>query len=94
MKAVTGNRLDDGRVVYLAPNDTWTERLICAAQFSDEDAADVLAAAKTRVTEIADAYLIEVDGKAAAGREALRETIRSAGPTVRRDLCKEAGRGR
>jgi len=94
MKAVTGNRLDDGRVVYLAPNDTWTEHLGCAAQFSDEDAADVLAAAKTRVTEIAEAYLIEVDGKAAAGREALRETIRSAGPTVRRDLCKEARAGR
>lgn len=94
MKAVTGNRLADGRVVYLAPNDTWAEHLGCAAEFSDEEAADVLAAAKTRVTEIADAYLIEVEGKAAAGREALRETIRSAGPTVRTDLCREAEAGR
>lgn len=92
MKAVTGNRLADGRVVYLAPDDTWTEYLTAAAQFSDEEAPDVLAAAKARVTEIADAYLIGVEGKAAAGRDALRETIRSAGPTVRRDLGRQARR--
>lgn len=92
MKAVTGNRLDDGRVVYLTPTDDWTERLSCAQLFADDDAAPVLAAARIRVREIADAYLIDVDKEGATGREALRETIRSRGPTVRVDLGKQAGR--
>jgi hypothetical protein len=94
MKAVTGNRLADGRVVYLAPDDLWTECLTAAAQFAADEAADVLAAAQSRVTEVADAYLIDVEAGAAAGREKLRETIRSIGPTVRPDLAREAEAGR
>jgi hypothetical protein len=90
MKAVTGNRLSDGRVVYLSPNDTWTERLACAQFFADDDVEPVLAAAKSRIAEITGAYLIEASEEGAAGREALRETIRSKGPTVRPDLGKQA----
>lgn len=90
MKAVTGNRLADGRVVYLAPNDSWAERLAEAACIADDEAAEMLAAAKSRATEIADAYLIEFEGDEVKGREKLRETIRSAGPTVRCDLGKQA----
>ena len=87
MKAVTGNRLCDGAVVYLADDDRWTPNLSKAARFEDGDAEAVLAAAKTRVTEIAEAYLIDVDETASpAGRQALRETIRKSGPTVRPDL--------
>lgn len=91
MKAVTGNRLDDGVVVYLADDDRWTSDLASAARFEDGDAKDVLAAAQKRVKEIADAYLIEVDDSGApAGRETLRETIRKSGPTVRLDLGYQA----
>ena len=56
----------------------------------DDEAA--LTAAQGRKTEIADAYLITVseDG-ALSGRERLRETIRTAGPTVRLDLGYQAG---
>ncbi|MGE0408361.1 MAG: DUF2849 domain-containing protein [Amphiplicatus sp.] len=90
MKAVTGNRLSDGRVVYLAPDDSWTERLAGAELFSDEEADAVLAAAKARIREVASAYLIDADEKGAAGQKALRETIRAEGPTVRPDLGNQA----
>ncbi|MBB5517250.1 DUF2849 domain-containing protein [Amphiplicatus metriothermophilus] len=91
MKAITGNRLTDGVVVYLAPDGTWTERLEKARLFEKEEAEAALEAARRRVTEIASVYLIEAEpGGKAAGREALRETIRNAGPTVRPDLGKQA----
>ncbi len=94
MKAVTANRLTDGRVVFLAPDGMWADRLALAARFEDASAEAVLLRTRSRVTEIAGAYLIEVDeGGAAAGREALRETIRDKGPTVRSDLGKQSGNG-
>jgi len=92
MKAVTGNRLSDGAVVYLNDNDQWTTHIAKAAQFKPDDADAVLDAALSRTGEIADAYLIEVSEETTpAGREALRETIRTAGPTVRPDLGYQAG---
>lgn len=92
MKAITGNRLSDGAVVYLAGNDQWATRLPEAALFEKGDASSVLGAVLSREAEIADAYLIEVsDGGELAGREALRETIRNSGPTVRGDLGLQAG---
>ena len=91
MKAVTGNRLDDGVVVYLGDDDRWTADLTAAARFEDGDADDVLAAAQSRVKEITDAYLIDVtEAGAPDGRERLRETIRKEGPTVRLDLGYQA----
>jgi len=91
MKAVTGNRLDDGAVVYLGEDDRWTTDLTVAARFDGDDAKSVLAAAQTRVKEITDAYLIDVsDTGAPTGRETLRETIRKSGPTVRLDLGYQA----
>lgn len=92
MKAVTANRLDDGAVVYLSADGSWTADVAAAARFADADAAAALEAAQARATEIADAYLFEVDESGAlAGRETLRETIRKSGPTVRRDLGYQAG---
>lgn len=87
MKIVTANRLSDGAVVYLGDDDQWIEALGAAARFADQDAQSVLAGVQTRVTEIADVYLVDVDeGGALTGRETLRETIRRRGPTVREDL--------
>ncbi len=92
MKAVTANRLDDGAVVYLGDDDRWTPQQDAAARFNDDDAKDVLAAAQSRVKEIADAYLVDVDESGAlTGRETLRESIRKAGPTVRADLGYQVG---
>lgn len=87
MKIVTANRLDDGAVVYLGDDDRWTLSQSAAAKFSNDDAKSVLAAAQSRITEIADAYLVDVDDDGAlTGRETLRESIRRKGPTVREDL--------
>ncbi len=94
MKAVTANRLADGRVVYLAPDGAWTERLVNAAIFENIEAENALASLGASAIEFADAYLIEVhtDGYP-SGREALRETIRNSGPTIRTDLGKQAENG-
>ncbi len=91
MKAITGNRLSDGAVVYLGDNDLWTEQKSEAARFDDGDVAPVLHAAQLRVREITDAYIIDVSADGApAGRAIIRETIRGAGPTVRGDLGLQA----
>ncbi len=91
MKAITGNLLTNGSVVYLADNDQWTLQRSKAARFDDDDVAPVLAAAQSRVREITDAYIIDVSADGApAGRAVIRETIRGAGPTVRRDLGFQA----
>ena len=91
MKIVTANSLQDGAVVYLSDDDQWSPNQFKAARFEDSDAADVLAAAQSRIEEITDAYLVTVsDDGEIIGREKLRETIRKAGPTVRRDLGLQA----
>ena len=93
MKLVTGNRLDDGVVVYLTDSDVWTTQLDCAAHFSKDDADDVLQAALLRVREVAGAYLIDVEERTPAGRERLRETIRSDGPTISYLPNQQTGNG-
>jgi len=91
MKAITGNRLSDGAVIYLDDNDQWTSRLGEAAQFQNKDSVAVLEAVQSRTIELADVYLIEVGSAGApAGRQALRETIRQSGPTIRSDLGYQA----
>ena len=95
MKAVTANLLSDGGVVYLGADGAWVARLRAARLFADAaDAEAARARAAARVTEITDAYLIETtaDGSA-AGREAIRDTIRDNGPTVRPDLGKQSAGG-
>ena len=91
MKAVTANLLHGGRVVYLGTDGSWADSITEAALFEGEAADAALAAAERRATEIAGAYLIEATPEGPAGREALRERIRNAGPTVRADLGKQAG---
>lgn len=93
MKAVTGNRLKDGVVVFLTDEDQWSEDIAVAARFADDDAGDVLAAAQRRTAELADAYLIDIDDDGApSGRATIRETIRTLGPSVRADLGYQANR--
>ena len=92
MKAVTGNRLSDGSVVYLSAKDQWVSQLSHAALFEKSDATNVLRAVQTREGELADVYLIDVseDGKL-QGRDALRESIRQVGPSVRANLGQHIG---
>lgn len=89
MKIITGNRLLDGAVVYLGDDAAWTDD-ISRAQRLEQNADAALASARTRVTEIAGAYLIEISADGApTGRETVRETIRLNGPTVRPDVGRK-----
>ena len=93
-QVITGNRLNDGVVVYLDAAGGWSERL-AEARVADDDAsaADILRLAEhpDQAVRVIDPFLIEVvveDGVLRA--ESKREAIRATGPTVRRDLGKQA----
>jgi hypothetical protein len=82
MKALTGNRLDDGEAVFLG-QEGWVERFADAKLFDDEDEALAAEAhAKTEITVVVNSYLIDViasDGGFAP--LSFRERIRALGPT-------------
>jgi hypothetical protein len=91
VKIVTGHDLLTGEVVYLTAEGAWRPRLAEAAGL--DDAAAEIARASVDPTRITNVYLIAADAPGApAARERLRETIRAQGPTVRRDLGKQAER--
>ncbi|HNR75519.1 MAG TPA: DUF2849 domain-containing protein [Parvularculaceae bacterium] len=90
MKAITANRLSDGAVLYVGDDESFVDRFEQARLFEPGEAEKVLAQVLNRKTAIASAYLIEAEATGPIGREALRETIRKNGPTVRRDLGKQA----
>ena len=92
-QVLTANRLRDGDVVYW--NDgIWIEMFAKAQIFADKAAADAaLAAAQAFVTDriVVNPYLFPVreeEGRIRAVEE--REIVRSEGPSVRRDLGKQA----
>jgi hypothetical protein len=91
---VTANRLADGVVVFQDARGGWAEDFARAAVHADAAALQAaLAEAAEAVARalIVDPYAIEValrNGRYAP--KALREAIRASGPTVRRDLGKQA----
>ena len=88
---VTANRLIDGIVVFQDEAGGWSEDFARAA--SHEDAAAALARAGEDVAAslIVDPYAIDVELRNGHYTpKALREAIRATGPTVRRDLGKQA----
>jgi hypothetical protein len=86
MKLLTANRLNDGRVIYLGEDDAAVEA-IDAARILDADAADAaLVLAQSRPAVFVNPYLIEVEDRAPSGRDRLKESIRSIGPTVGHSL--------
>ncbi len=83
MKAVTANRLTNGRVVYWTAGQGWSEQIADALALEDSEAEAALALAlKTESTEVAGPYLIAFENGQPAGRERLKETIRLTGPTA------------
>jgi hypothetical protein len=82
-------------VVYLTADNRWSESLQDAEVAEGAEAgAALLARGEAFFTEtnyVLDVYLFEVE-PAETGLRAVsvRETIRQAGPTVRRDLGKQA----
>lgn len=101
-QAVTANRLSDGEVVYLAPDGRWSERLDdcrTAAGTADSEAMMEAGVRAEQARVVIGAYLFEVEcapppeggaGGVTLRPAQLREVIRARGPTVRRDLGKQA----
>jgi hypothetical protein len=85
MKAVTANRLTDGKVVYRTPDGAWSPDPAHAARLDAADAQAALDAALGDSLTIVGPYLIEIGEAEAftpAGRKHVRETIRLSGPTT------------
>jgi hypothetical protein len=94
MKAVTGNRLADGEVVFLKGGD-WVTRFADAQLFEADDEAEAAEAhAKTELTIVVDPYLIDVipsdEGWAPLS---YRERLRALGPTNHPEHGKQAEGG-
>lgn len=91
-KVITAWLSATGRVVYLTKDRTWSEDLRDAEILTGPGANDILAWAAADQTRVADPYFMQVteDGKV-AGRETIRETIRSRGPTNHPMFGKQAG---
>jgi hypothetical protein len=94
LQVLTANKLVDGAVVYLAPNGAWVERLDEAQVFetkADAEAALAIGTEAERRQLLVHAYLFEVHQTGDHLRPVKqREIIRAAGPSVRRDLGKQA----
>lgn len=94
VKILTANRLIDGAVVYGGSEGRWVERLSEAAFFGGAAEAEArLAAAAEDVVarKVVEPYLFDAERTPEGLRPLrVREVIRAAGPTVRRDLGKQA----
>ncbi|TWG49161.1 MULTISPECIES: DUF2849 domain-containing protein [unclassified Aminobacter] len=96
MKVLTANRLTNGEAVWLAADHSWTPTIQGAEIALDEATEEkLIRAGKAALckNEVVDVNLIDVelvDGVVRPVR--LRERIRAAGPTNRRDLGKQAER--
>jgi len=89
---IIANRLRDGAVVFLAPNDSWDMAIAAGTLIDTEaDAARLMAVAKQHELscQVIDPQLIEVEVKDGKPRPtAIREAIRAFGPTIRTDLTE------
>jgi hypothetical protein len=94
-QVVIANRLRDGIVVFLGQDGRWVERIESCPPASTEEEGEKLldlAHQAEQRQEIIDPNLIEVeerDGKLVPVKR--REAIRAMGPTIRKDLGKQAG---
>lgn len=92
-KVVSANRLEDGLVVYLCRDDSWSTWIARSEIAGDDAAAEALLARAQKAEadrKVVDSYLIEVaeiDGEVRPTK--YREFIRATGPSVRPDLSKQ-----
>jgi len=97
---VLASRLGDGRVVFLAKESAagsveWASLIQDAAVADDEASAGELLSIGEADAEarhlVVDPYLIDVEGEGATLKPTkYREEIRALGPTIRKDLGKQA----
>jgi len=93
IQVLTANRLRDGDVVYWR-NGAWVEAFKDAEVFAEKSVADTaLAAAQKSVADrvVVTPYLfgVRIENRETRAIEE-REIVRSEGPSVRRDLGKQA----
>ena len=90
-QVLTANRLSDGEVVYLAEDGAWVEsiagaQILTTAEEGEAALAKGVEAERNQI--LVHAYLFEITPDRRPVK--MREIIRAAGPTVRRDLGKQA----
>ncbi len=93
-QVLTANALVLGEVVYWNGTRGWVPVLSDAEVLADDAAENVLkgTAEFVRKRVVVNPYLFDVRVEAGVPRPIkMRETIRAAGPTARRDLGKQAG---
>ena len=94
---LTANRLQDGEVVYLTADGYWSERLQDAVIRQDDEGQAALLAtglAAEESCQVVGAYLMAVASENGAFVPlSQRERIRALGPSIRRDLGKQADHG-
>ena len=94
MQILTANRLADGDVVFLTPENDWSVDINDACIASNKSEAEHLLAIGERAdaaAHVIGCYLVDVvvtDGDINATH--YREIMRTKGPTVRSDLGKQA----
>ncbi len=93
-KALTGNRLVDGEVVYLTRAGAWSELIddaVVALEPQSEAALERRGDEAVAANQVTEAYLFDVERKDGRVRARhIRERIRTLGPTVRGDLGKQS----
>lgn len=94
LEVVSGNRLTDGFVVYLAASGDWAEKIedaAVAANEAERAALEDLANAGIASQHVVGWEFAEITD-AGGARKAIKniQFIRSLGPTVRLDLGKQA----
>ena len=92
-QVLTANRLTRGEVVYWNGTQGWVLGLADAEILADDAAEGALkgAAEYVRKREVVNPYLFDVRVERGVPKPVkMREMIRAAGPSVRRDLGKQA----
>ena len=86
----TANRLRDGRAVWLAPGDRWSETIADAELYEGEaiEAARVRAEAWAKRQVVVGPYDIAVEPGAVPTPVTMRERIRALGPSVGPDSAQ------
>lgn len=94
MKALTGNRLTDGEVVFWKAG-AWVERFADAELFDSPEAGEAAEAhAKSQQTVVVDPYLIDlVESEGLWAPLSYRERLRALGPTNHLHHGKQAEGG-
>ena len=86
MKLLTANDLSTGRVIYWGDGGQPVASIQQALLIDPDQADSLLAEAQAKPAVFVNPYLIDVIERRPSGRDRLKETIRSAGPTVGHSL--------